>query len=548
MLVLPIGARSRSLLALVAAGVLILAACATTGNGDPDPTPTTGNLAVVISGLPSGTSADVAISGSDDVERTVTASTTLSDLEPGVYTAIAADVLVGSDIYGAGVSGSPAVVTTGSTATIAVTYALLEPVVIGTLQVDIAGLPPGADANVTVSGAGLDTVVTSSETLVGIPAGSYAVTATGVTYEGVTYTASVSGSPAAVLAGGVATVRVDYTAASTEPGSLTVTIAGLPEAVDADVTVSGAGAFEQTVNASTTFNDLEPGTYAATAADVTVDTDLYAASISGSPTTVPAGGTATIAVTYTLLDPTTVGTLQVDIEGLPEGVDADVEIAGVGITQTLAASGTLAGLTPGNYTVTAADIEVDGLTYGGIVSLSPALVLPEETTTVTVTYQGVAFPDGDAASNPGLHAQFRKTAGAPVWVERMLFNASSPIDTKGIELRNDVSNPGDPFDYLAFRLVHGEAPTTRVTMTLACGFEAEIGSVIRAELRDSGGNKIGGTLTCGSTNAYSIPNVGGAGNYLVTIGSGASTPFYTDYVLSINAYCFQACAYAPYEE
>ncbi len=192
--------------------------------------------------------------------------------------------------------------------------------------------------------------------------------------------------------------------------------------------------------------------------------------------------------------------------------------------------------------------DVDGLTYGGLISLSPALVLPEETTLVTVTYQGVAFPDMDAASNPGIHAQFRKTSGAPVWVDRMLFNASTPIDTRGMQLRNDVSNPGDPFDFLAFRLVHGDSPTTRVTMSLECGFEAEIGSVIDAVLTDSAGNKIGTDLSCGSTRNYSIPNVGGAGNCLVRIGSASSMPFYTDYVLSINAYCFQACTYVPYEE
>jgi len=39
----------------------------------------------------------------------------------------------------------------------------------------------------------------------------------------------------------------------------------------------------------------------------------------------------TATVTYTLLDPTTVGTLQVDITGLPEGFEAEVEVAGVGI-------------------------------------------------------------------------------------------------------------------------------------------------------------------------------------------------------------------------
>ena len=513
----------------------------------PDPV-ITGTLQIDIGGLPAGADADVTVSGPDGFEQTVTGTTTLSDLEPGTYTAIAADVTVDDDVYAATVSGAPATVPADGTATITVTYTLLDPVIIGTLQVDIAGLPAGADADVTVSGPGLDTALTSSETFVAIPAGTYDVSAAAVTHEGIEYTATVDGSPATVEPDSVATVSVSYTATSTQPGSLTVTIEGLPEATDADVTVSGPDDVEQTITATATLSDLEPGTYTATAADVTVDTDVYAATVSGSPATVPADGTATITVTYTLLDPETVGTLQVDITGLPEGVDADVEVAGVGITQTLAASATLAGLTPGNYTVIASDIDVDGLTYGGIVSLSPALVLPEETTTVTVTYQGVAFPDGDAASNPGLHAQFRKTSGAPVWVDRMLFNAADPIDTKGIQLRNDVSNPGDPFDFLAFRLVHGQSPTTRVTMTLECGFEAEVGSVIRAVLTDSSGSTIGGTLTCGSTRDYSIPAVGGSGNYLVEIGSGSNNPFYTNYVLSINAYCFQDCNYTPYEE
>ena len=540
--------RSWTWLAIVAASLLLLAACDTTVAGDPDPTPVTGNLAVAITGLPSGTDADVTVSGSDGSEQVVTTTTTVTDLEPDTYTAIAADVSVGTDIYGAAVTGSPAIVVAGGTATIAVTYTLLPPVVIGSLEVVVDGLPEDADADVTVNGPALDVVLTASETFVGIAAGSYTVTAASVTFEGVEYTATVVGSPATVVADGVASATVSYAATSTAPGSLTVTVEGLPDGVDADVTLTGAGAIDEAIAATTTFDDLEPGTYTVTAADVTVGSDVYAATTSGSPATVPAGGSATIAVTYTLIDPTTVGTLQVNIVGLPEGVDADVSVSGVGITETLTASATLAGLTPGNYTVIASDIDVDGLTYGGLVSLSPALVLPEETTTVTVTYQGVAFPDGDAASNPGLHAQFRKTSGAPVWVDRMLFNGADPIDTKGIQLRNDVSNPGDPFDFLAFRLVHGDSPTTRVTMSLECGFEAEVGSVIRAVLTDSSGSTIGGTLDCGSTNNYSIPAVGGSGNYLVEIGSGSSNPFYTDYVLSINAYCFQACNYVPYEE
>jgi len=43
-------------------------------------------------------------------------------------------------------------------------------------------------------------------------------------------------------------------------------------------------------------------------------------------------------------------------------------------------------------------------------------------------------------------------------------------------------------------------------------------------------------------------SVGGSGNELAEIRSGASNPFYLDYLLSINAYCLQACNSTPYEE
>jgi hypothetical protein len=545
MLDLAFRSRATGLLTLVAAAALLLAACAS--GQPPDPTPTTGTLNVVVTGLPDDVDADVTLTNAAGTTQTVTRTTTLEDVAPTTFTVIAADVSSGGDVYGATVTGAPATVTAGGTATIVVSYALRDPVIIGTLQVNVTGLPDGAEADVSVTGPDFDTTITESTTFVAIPAGSYAVSAADVTYEGVEYAATVSGSPATVVAEGVATVTVTYAATSTAPGALVVTISGLPLGQAANVTVTGTGGFEQALTASATLDPLEPGTYQASAADVTVNGDVYAATVSGSPATVPAGGSATIQVSYTLLDPTTVGALQVDITGLPEGVDANVTVSGVGTTRELTASELIAGLTPGNYTVSAVGVEVDGLTYGGLVSLSPALVLPEETTTVSVTYQPVAFADGDAASNPGLHAQFRKTSGAPVWVDRMLFNASSPIDTRGIQLRNDVSNPGDPADFLAFRLVHGEAPTTRVVMSLECGFEAEVGSIIRVVLTNAAGSKIGSTLTCDNTNTYSIPNVGGAGNYLVTI-SGGTQPFYTDYVLSINAYCFQECNYVPFED
>jgi hypothetical protein len=262
---------------------------------------------------------------------------------------------------------------------------------------------------------------------------------------------------------------------------------------------------------------------------------------------VPAGGSAAALVTYTFLDPTSVGSLAVAISGLPTGVDADVSVAGpVGFTQGLTESATLAGLTVGNYEVAATNVTADGLTYQGIVTGSPALVIGGATTDVSVAYQVFTPNDGDAASAPGLFARFRATSPGPVWVEGLLFNAASPIDTKGIQLRDSLGTPADPGDWLAFELVHGQAPSTSITLTLECS-NTDTPSPIRVELRTAAGAKIGQNTLCNSSRTISVPNQGGSGNYLLHVIPQFGTPYFTAYTLSVNAYCFQTCAYQPYE-
>jgi hypothetical protein len=258
----------------------------------------------------------------------------------------------------------------------------------GALAVLVNGLPAGADGDVTVSGpSGFADTIGASETYAGLVPGTYVVAATSVAFEGVTYAATVSGSPANVPSGGLATSTVAYAATSALPGSLTVTIAGLPVGVDGDVRVTGPSGFDQALTATTTLAGLEPGSYTVSASDVDDGGDAYGASVAGSPTTVPAGGSAAALVTYTFLDPTSVGSLAVAISGLPTGVDAAVSVSGpVGFTQDLTESTTLAGLTVGNYAVAAANVTADGLTYQGIVTGSPALVIGGATTDVSVAY------------------------------------------------------------------------------------------------------------------------------------------------------------------
>lgn len=330
------------------------------------------------------------------------------------------------------------------------------------------------------------------------------------------------------------------------PGTLVVVVTGLPPALNADVAISGPAGFSETVTASETFTDLEPGSYSATATDVDDGGDIYAATISGSPAAVPADGTATITVEYTFLDPTLVGSLQVDIVGLPVGVDAAVNVSGPAVDQDLTVSTTIDDLTPANYTITAADVNDAGLVYAAEVDASPTLVLPEQTATATVTYRPFVPNDGDAASAPGLFAQFRSTSPAPVTVTGLLFNEATPIDTMGIQLVDSLGEPEDPGDWIAFELVHGESPTTSVNFALDCDTEFTPGSPIRLELRDEDGDKIGVTVTCDGANDIAIPNDGGSGDYLVHIIPSTTLPFYVAYTVSIDAFCFQGCTYQPF--
>lgn len=418
----------------------------------------------------------------------------------------------------------------------------------GALAVLVSGLPTGAAASVTVAGpAGFADAIAASETYAGLTPGAYVVAAASVALEGVTYAASVAGSPADVTAGGLATATVTYAATSTAPGSLAVTVDGLPGGVDGDVRVTGPGGFDQALTASTTLNGLTPGTYVVTADAVADGDDDYGATVAGSPAVVPAGGAAAALVTYAFLDPTSVGSLAVTIAGLPVGVDADVAVAGpAAYAADLTATATLAGLTVGNYTVTAADVVVDDLTYQGVVTGSPALVIGGATASVEAAYQPVVPNDGDAASAPGLFARFRSTSPGPVWVEGLRFNAADPIDTQGLQLRDRLGDPADPGDWVAFELVHGQGSTTTITVALECS-DTGTPSPIRVELRDAAGAKIGLNTLCNTSRDIAVPNEGGAGDYVLHVVPQLAEPYFTEYVLSVDAYCFQACAYQPLE-
>ncbi len=99
----------------------------------------------------------------------------------------------------------------------------------GALQVNVAGLPSGTAAAVTVVGPNnFKQVLTESQTISGLVPGSYNVTASPVA----NFTATVSGSPATLSAGETTQVNVTYTAGTGGGGgsiSGTVSIVGAGE-------------------------------------------------------------------------------------------------------------------------------------------------------------------------------------------------------------------------------------------------------------------------------------------------------------------------------
>jgi reprolysin-like metallo-peptidase family M12B len=178
-------------------------------SGDPGG-PSTGTLSVRIIGLPSGSSASVALSGPDGFSQTISSTQDISGLAPGTYTLTASEVTVGAAAYTAAPPTQTVSVFRGDTpASASITYSTTT----GNLAVLINGLPSSSNAAVTVTGPNsYNQTVIRSDTLIGLTAGSYTVTAQDVTAAGGTaYSASPPTQNATVSSQTVASATVTYT-------------------------------------------------------------------------------------------------------------------------------------------------------------------------------------------------------------------------------------------------------------------------------------------------------------------------------------------------
>lgn len=138
---------------------------------------------------------------------------------------------------------------------------------VGSLSVAVEGLPPTASASVTVSGPNGFTQVVgpAAITLTDLAPGTYTVAAAGVSDGGATYVPLPATQTVQVSAGGVAGASISYTAT---PGSLSLTVSGLPPGTSGAVTITGPSGYASTQGGSIVLGGLEPGTYALSAAVV----------------------------------------------------------------------------------------------------------------------------------------------------------------------------------------------------------------------------------------------------------------------------------------
>jgi hypothetical protein len=136
-----------------------------------------GSLEVTITGLPSGTNADVVVSGPSGFSQQLTTSSVLSNLTPSDYTLTAKVVTVGSDSYTPTPTNQTISIAAGSKTDLTVTYTKQSSTV-GQLVVSVKGLPTNMTAGVTVtSPSGFSETLTASKTFNDLLPGEYTVTA-----------------------------------------------------------------------------------------------------------------------------------------------------------------------------------------------------------------------------------------------------------------------------------------------------------------------------------------------------------------------------------
>ena len=286
---------------------LVLASLFALGSCDNSNGPRTGTLSLTISGLPTGTAAQVTLTG-PSFSRVVSGTEVIANLKPGQYTITPASVLNGLTRYS---SITPPQTVAIPKSNVPVEASIAYTVSSAILTVTVAGAPAGTAAAVRVTGPNSfsDTVATTT-TFEGLDPGSYFIVAPEIVASQQRFTANRPSQQVQLSAGLTpTTVAIQY---SQSTGNLRFSVNGLPNGTAADISVSGPVAPSYLVCATSELIGVRAGQYTVTVKSIAVATTTYIPNFASRAVTLAAGATADVAVNYAASD----GPLNLTVDGV----------------------------------------------------------------------------------------------------------------------------------------------------------------------------------------------------------------------------------------
>lgn len=252
--------------------------------------PLTGQLTLNVAGMPEGQETTLHITGPNGFKRDLRgeATQTLADLAPGDYNVTAEAVRSGDFTYPATMQGAPVRVQRGRTSVVNVAFAR-DPR-FGHLAVRVLGLPEGVPGVLKITdGAGGFRTQVGSGIVTDLPQGDTRVVPSDTKAGGMTYRAPAMAIN--VPGASVAMLDVSYAAVT---GRLQVVVNSPVPVPAGSISVTGGHG----LNATTTLDDLAPGTYAVSARSFTTAGWTYVPEEEPAQANVQAGRTAGVTVTY----------------------------------------------------------------------------------------------------------------------------------------------------------------------------------------------------------------------------------------------------------
>lgn len=253
----------------------------------------TGAIAFLVTGLANGVNGTINVTGPAGYQKSIIATTTISDLAPGVYTVRSDSVQSGGITYRTAAPTQQVTVTASMVASPAI-VAYSNAIAIFT--VGLSGVPIGATNVVEITGpGGFNRFISGTTTFSNVTPGVYTVTSSPVILPGgLRYDASPALITRTLAFGVTDSVGVTYSRAG---GKAAITVVGLPAGTNSAMTLTGNG-LTTPITGTVTLDNLAPASYTLSASPVTVGTTVYNPSPLSMTLGITTGTTTSATITY----------------------------------------------------------------------------------------------------------------------------------------------------------------------------------------------------------------------------------------------------------